>query len=368
MDIHDFMLEQKVTNTIEEEFSRISLDTDLAATFPTFATRFLDKQIADIKGTVIDSIYIGTVIYEDLASLFSIYPIDYTFPLSVTAWNIETARTATFPSDQQVTISFTANDAHNDRTVLQYRKTTDIEWQVLQRGEFAVLQQGACDATDTQFLFLFTTTYHPAGGETSTDVTLSVTTLKSKNKRDNSCQQPLAPPTNDTTPTSSVKAQCLIGNWSLDIPSMQTLLAQALSASPQAATISNVVVSGAGSFTVTSTLSSKLTFSNILISYDGAASGFTFHTDIDIDGSIAGNIGVGDSTDPSFTWIDAVATGNANTTTILGGDLGSLPLDMPIDGQYVTDTTVQYVCTATSLNMKGYKGGKYAWGYSWVKA
>jgi hypothetical protein len=366
------MLQQKFDNTVEEEFSRISLDTKLAKTFPTFATSFLDKKIADIKKKAIDSAYINEVTYSSLDP-FTGGSKMYPFPLSIPAWNIETAKKATFKPSQTVTISFSTNDIDDDRTVLQYRKTTDKEWKLLSKGQTAYLQNAGCDATDNDFLFLFTSTYHPSIG-TSAGITFSVDVLEDMHKRADSCQQP--PPTgptsttNTTTPTNTTTDQCLIGNWSLDTSSMQSFLTQTLSTGPQTATISNLVVTGAATFDVTPTFSSTMTFSHLPINYDGSASGMTFHTDIDIDGSVTGDlVAAGNSTTASFTWGTSVATGEADTTTTIDGDIGgSIPFDIPISGQYGNETVVQYVCSATSLKISGYIGGKYTWGYTWVKS
>jgi hypothetical protein len=71
---------EDVSKGIEEEFIMISRGANLAATFPSFANRFLDKQIVDVKGKAIESIYADIIEYDDLLIPG---PGVYPFPLIV---------------------------------------------------------------------------------------------------------------------------------------------------------------------------------------------------------------------------------------------------------------------------------------------
>jgi hypothetical protein len=173
-------------------------------------------------------------------------------------------------------------------------------------------------------------------------------------------------PYEDDQGGSSCENQCLIGNWHLDVPSMQSFLAQKIPSSVGAqapVTITNLAVTGSSSFSVTSSFASSWIFDHLDISYDGTADGFAFHTLIDITGSMDGNVKL--SGDDMFSWENVQSTGAIKTTsTVL--DI-PLELDFPMSQQYGLSTQVQYICEDDSLQMAGYVDGAYQWGYTWLR-
>ncbi|KAH7070197.1 hypothetical protein FB567DRAFT_598465 [Paraphoma chrysanthemicola] len=159
--------------------------------------------------------------------------------------------------------------------------------------------------------------------------------------------------------------QCIIGNWILDVSSMQAYLAQVLSTSSTQATISNLAVTGSSNFKVSKSFTSSMTFTNLDISYDGSASGFSFHTVIDLTGSVTGTVKLG--TKDTFTWADPVSQGIVKTATTISGFGEPFELDFQVEQQYGPTTEVKYTCKQDKLQMTGHAGGKYAWAYTWVR-
>ena len=105
-----------------------------------------------------------------------------------------------------------------------------------------------------------------------------------------------------------------------------------------------------------------MTFENLGISYDGSASGFSFHTAIDITGSVAGTVKLG--TEGTFTWTDPKSDGSVKTTTTVADFGDPIEVDFTIDEQYGPATQVKYTCNENVLQMSGYIDGKFTWAYT----
>jgi hypothetical protein len=373
LQINDFMLKQTFVNSFPEELSRISLDTHLRATFPTFATSFLDEEIHCRDGSEVQEIFIDNVQPE----IFSVPDTaDGLFDkeFSIIPWNIQTAAKTSFASEKVVSMAFTANDPKDDSTILQYYKINDKTWHLLKPGDTANLQVAdgtACQDTSNEYYLLLTSTFDPSTGTGAQDgsakATIRFSVTEPKSKRDNTC--PPKPPANST---GGITDQCLVGDWSLDIPSMQTFLAEAMSKeSGSGAVITNLAISGSAGFSVSDTFASTMTLNHLTIGYDGAASGLDFHTDIDVDATVTGDLvkatGGVNASQEAFTWAQIMSTGTVNTTTTVAGLGDPISLDMSIDSEFGNQTTVQYECAGSSLTMMAYVGGKYSWGYAWIK-
>ena len=151
---------------------------------------------------------------------------------------------------------------------------------------------------------------------------------------------------------------------------MQAFLQEKVSPTPDIQ-LRNLAVSGASTFEVKTgdPLPSSMTFDHLKISYDVLAHDRTLHTDIDITGSVTGNIdsaSTGQGTG-EFTLKDISSTGEADTTTSTE-DLGPpMHLNFQLCEEYGAQTRVQYTCSDQQLFMAGYVGGKYVWGYSYSK-
>jgi hypothetical protein len=346
------------------------LQPDLTAAFPTFATRFLDGEIDWAGGTAITSQHLSNfepqpfTVPDTPAGLFNLK-----FP--VTPWNIEKAEITTFQPDQIVSIVFNVDEPDDTMSILQYRRTGDSVWQVLNPGETADLQNTdttTCPLGPSEWTFLVTSTFDPSLGIVDHDgfvhSTVSFSSTQVSSKRDNSCNpnQPPSPP-NGTNPVTD---QCLVGSWNLDIPSMQDFLTQQMS-TLSSASISNLVVGGSSTFDVTDSFSSTMTFADLTIGYDGEAGGYNFHTDIDITGTVTGDLTLDGTTATSFTWTKGESTGQADTTTTVTGLGDSIPLDVDLGQDYGGQTDVQYTCSGNTLQMLGYVGGQFTWAYTWTK-
>ncbi|EMD63186.1 hypothetical protein GGP41_005203 [Bipolaris sorokiniana] len=173
-------------------------------------------------------------------------------------------------------------------------------------------------------------------------------------------------PYEDDQEGSSCENQCLIGNWHLDVPSMQSFLAQKIPASVAAqapVTITNLAVTGSSTFSVTSSLASSWIIDHLDISYDATADDLAFHALMDITGSLDGKVKL--SGDDMFSWENIQSTGAIKTTTTVFGI--PLELDIPLSQQYGASTQVQYICEGDTLQMAGYVDGGYQWGYTWSR-
>ncbi|KAL5313122.1 hypothetical protein ACEPPN_019549 [Leptodophora sp. 'Broadleaf-Isolate-01'] len=169
------------------------------------------------------------------------------------------------------------------------------------------------------------------------------------------------------TPVPSGSDPCLIGDWNLDIPSMQAYLASHVSTGVEAVTISNLNVGGSSDMHIQTNMSSTMNMNHLTIDYDGDSGGFGFHTSIDIDGSVSGLVTIA-SDGSSFSWVNGRSSGEVKTLTSVAGLGDPIELDFPVGDQYGSETVVKYTCSGNSLGMAGYLDGKYIWAYTWARA
>lgn len=390
-DIHNWVVGRKLSVSfgLNEEQTRVSTDDFIAKAFPSFATRFLDGAVHYSNKVPVVNFFRNTVTNREFKAEEFKQPGTHELDMTVLSWGIWETAVVSFPPKREVTFTWQpVVDKQDSVTVLMYRKSTEAVWRTAKRGEKVVV-----DSACSQYTFLGVSTRDTANVRKGFTITITFTVKKSKGKkakRDDDDPIPAEdPPVNDPdapTPeeprdgliTTSVDNsgpdddgdegdscstnKCIVGNWDLDIPSMQSFLQQRLSGNA-AATISNLVVSGSSSLIITQALSSTMTFKNLDIGYDGSASGFTFHTIIDLTGSVAGTVKLGDD---AFTWIDPKSDGTVKTTTSLSG-FDPIEIDYPVDKQYGPTTQVRYTCKDDKLQTEGYVDGKFTWAYSWTR-
>jgi hypothetical protein len=160
---------------------------------------------------------------------------------------------------------------------------------------------------------------------------------------------------------------CLSGNWNLDIGEFQAFLETRL-AQLGSVTVSNLAVSGGSTFELPGGDLGAMTFDALIIDYDATADGMSFHTTIDLIGSVTGQV-VMQTSGASFCWADGQGQGDADTSTTVQGLSAPIVFDQSLADGYVDPTiTVQYTCSATSLQLQGYQEGQYIWALSYVKA
>ncbi|KAH7389901.1 hypothetical protein BKA66DRAFT_548266 [Pyrenochaeta sp. MPI-SDFR-AT-0127] len=387
--IHKWVVGRKDTesSTPESEQQKLSFDNFITKAFPSFATQFTDGLIRYQDYTPVVSTYQAETRYKEL--ILPRKPGVYKFTTWVYPFTILSKVKMTFPTKRKITFIYKAPDAQDSSTVLRYRKVTDTTWKTAAKGA-----DNKVDDDCSELLFLATST----SGVVVTEpfpVTLTFTVQrkapkKRKVKRDDPVDNPiptvnpqdnpdLGPSVNDPEEITVVSLdpddgdddeegdscsnKCIVGTWNLDIPSMQAFLTERLSG-VSAATITNLAVTGSSSLIVKASLSSNMTFNSLDIGYDGSASGFSFHTVIDITGSVAGTIQLGDN---AFTWVDPQSQGTVKTTTTVQGFGDPIEMDLPVEKQYGPTTQVQYTCKENKLQTSGYVNGAFTWAYSWTR-
>jgi hypothetical protein len=121
-------------------------------------------------------------------------------------------------------------------------------------------------------------------------------------------------------------------------------------------------------WTIDDTLATTVTFADLDINYDGTGGGFDFHTDINLDGNISGNIDLSSAaTILAFSFGNAQGTGASKTITtvpVLG--MNPIEVDFSLD-QYYGDTVIEYTCSGNTLKMSGYKNGTFSWVYPFIR-
>lgn len=184
-------------------------------------------------------------------------------------------------------------------------------------------------------------------------ISFTVTSNSHKKRDDDPCDN--SPSTGDT---------CLVGDWTLDDASMQAYLTQVEANDNGGMQVTSLTVTGSSTFTVTSSFSSTMTFSDFNLDIDGITGGYNVDTVSNIEGSLIGDIVF--QSGNTFSWPNAVTTGNLNITINVEG-LGSTNVDYDLDSQYGNSTTVDYTCSGSTLQMIGTYNGQYVWAYIWTK-
>jgi hypothetical protein len=111
---------------------------------------------------------------------------------------------------------------------------------------------------------------------------------------------------------------CLIGDWNLDIPSMQAYLASHVSTGVEELTISSLNVGGSSDMHIQTNMSSTMNMNHLTIDYDGDSAGFGFHTTIHIDGSVSGVVTIA-SDGSSFSWVSGQSSGEVKSLSSVAG-------------------------------------------------
>ncbi|PVH92627.1 hypothetical protein DM02DRAFT_635209 [Periconia macrospinosa] len=366
--INSFMAKQYLTDSLEEERSRVATSEDLSD-WSGFATAFIDNTIDMDRGSPIVAKNPAQVHAMTDAPLTDDFEIELIInPFTINPYSV------TFDGRASVGVTFETREPEDDKFIVQYRRAGTVgSWITVDIGETLNIQTPGSNkecGPNREYIFVATSTADPAENELSNDemnhATLSFTVTIPEEKRQAptaTCSTSSATP----TPTGSLDT-CLIGNWNLDLPVMESLITkklQELSVNP-----SNVHVTGTSTLSITSAFLSTMAFSALNIVYDYTAGGFATHTTMAIDGSLSGTI-VGtqapSGSSAGFAWAnDYKNAGTVHTVTEVFGL--TLPLDFPLTGQYNVSMIVEYACQGNALSMTGYYNGKYVWVHSWTRA
>lgn len=278
---------------------------------------------------------------------------------SVDPFEINTYSTK-FKTEYTVSMVYTPDEPGDSRTVVQYRKGDSGDWTTAKPGEPIELQNTEnteCPVREQPWMFIITSTKDTSFNTLSGDG-------KSHGKLSFSVTPPPKPPCEEDLD------KCLIGSWNLDLATMQEYMGRRMQ-ELQGITVSNLALSGSSTLEIPDTYTATETFNAFKISYNGAMStipGPGWHTDIFIDGSIQGTIVKG-TRPSSFTWAQgALSSGTVHTETQIEGIAATLPIDVPIDQQYGSQTEVEYVCKGDTLEMTGYIDNTVVWVYTWTRA
>jgi hypothetical protein len=200
---------------------------------------------------------------------------------------------------------------------------------------------------------------YPGSSGSNTPV---VVRRQSSSSGSNSC------PVNPSNPSSGNGTinTCLYGNWNLDLPQMENLIAQVEAQYDQAATVSNIQLSGTASFAASSDNVANFTFSSLTISMDIDIDGFgTTSASAVINGDVDATLIYVSASEVSLELIDA--SGSVAITT----SITSEPITVDIGDYFVPEgLVIQYNCSSTSLTMTGIVGAEVQtdWVYYWNSA
>ncbi|OAL36407.1 hypothetical protein AYO20_04303 [Fonsecaea nubica] len=398
-EIHDWVVSRKSTtsSTLQDERRWLSSDSFITKPFPSFATAFKDDLILYSNGEPVPRDF--KVNLHTPACTLSDKPGVYDTKTFTRPWTIWETLDVALPDKRDISFKYTVPSGQGSNVVLQYSKDGEKSWKTAGKGATVKVDCGS-----KKYTYLATST---GNGDVKTSVPVTIEfTVKKKKKGSNKHKakrdetdgdlstsegleyNPRALRAADTRPREIIVVsldnddgddddddegdscstdKCIVGDWNLDVPSMQAFLSEQLSASDVA--ISNVAVTGSSSFSVKKDLSSAMTFKGLDIAYDGSAGGYDFHTLIDITGSVDGTLKLGKTAagGDSFTWTNVKSQGLAKTTTTIAGFDDPTELDISLDQQYGSDTQVHYTCTDKTLQMSGYVDSKFTWAYTWTR-
>jgi len=326
------------------ERTTMSNNADLQSLFPIFAQKFLGLAIMFPDGILAQgdpSIPIDTT---DIPLNLTTDGQQQSTPVQVGSFTME-MYTATLQPGITYSIQWTPS-AQDGKTVLAYQPASNISgstWVTVDPATPAQIPVD-CASGATQYQFLLTST-------ADEDVSNGQLTFVRQSSQPCGCNDvgiPLDP--------------CLSGNWVLNDGDLQTLMAAKLTS----VTISNLAVTGAATFELPQANMGGMTYDNLTIDYDGDADGMTFHTTIDVTGNVSGEVIM--QAAGQFCWADAQGQGVAHTSTTLAALSQPLVFDVPLTEGYAGPAiTVNYTCSATSLQMVGYSSGQYSWAMSYTK-
>ena len=162
------------------------------------------------------------------------------------------------------------------------------------------------------------------------------------------CTSVSSQPTNDP---------CLSGpTWTLDIPSIKSLMRQRLASDPRT-TINSLSVSGSGTLMV-SGQNATFTYTDFTVDLDISAEGFDVPTHTVVNGAFDANLYL-QAADLFCLDVYAGQGSAVETDPITGG----FTFDLGPDGGFVDQKyRIGYTCTPGMLSMQGTYDGKVAWG------
>jgi len=346
-DINGFVIQQiQDAQAGGSEPTIMSNNADLQNLFPIFAQKFIGLAITFPDG--------------NLAQGNPSIPINTTdIPLNLTTDGQQQSTTvevgsftmAMYTTTLQPGITYSiqwAPSTQDGKTVLAYQPAANVSGSTWITVDPALPVQIPIDCSNgaTQYQFLLTST--------ADDASNGQLTFVRQSSQSCGCNDVGLPPD-----------PCLSGDWVLNDSDLQTLMAAKLS-QLGSVTISNLAVTGAATFELPQGNMGNMTYDDLTIDYDGDADGLAFHTTIDVTGSVSGNIIM--QAPGQFCWANAQGQGVAHTSTTLGALSQPYVFDVPLTEGYAGPAiTVNYTCSATSLQMVGYSSGQYSWALSYTK-
>ena len=347
-DINGFVIQQIQASQLGgSEPTIMSNNADLQSLFPVFAQKFVELAITFPDGSLAQGNPSIPITTTDI-------PLNLTGDgqqqsTSVQVGSFATAMyTATLQPGITYSIQWTPS-TQDGKTVLAYQTAASVSgstWITIDPSTPAQVPVD-CSSGATQYQFLFTST---------TDIPVSNGQLTFLRQSSQACGCndlgiPLDP--------------CLSGNWVLNDGDLQTLMESKLS-QLASVTISNLAVTGAATFELPQGNMGGMTYDNLTIDYDGSADGMMFHTTMDVTGNVSGDVTM--QAARQFCWANAQGQGVAHTSTTLTALSQPYVFDVPLTESYASPAiTINYTCSATSLEMVGYSNGQYSWAMSYTK-
>ncbi|OCT46380.1 hypothetical protein CLCR_01120 [Cladophialophora carrionii] len=364
--IHSFLSQQDMSSTEQAERARVAGDGFTPDQFREFAQRFADGVIklrrdADVKAAVFPVYKQGYQESKTVKLGANAAPATWTASKLVSFGFMRLDLSLQAPDTKnQVTYAISAASQGAGTTIF-YRAKTAKKWTKLDAGTSKKVTVG-CGSGPQDYVLLFVST----DGTDPPKPVLSVARQSSKKCPCTSARRSLLSLRQESCESEGA---CLDGTWKLDLDSLKAAIQAALAKSSADATVTNLKLGGSSTFVYDEAASTaSMSFDHTTISYDGSASGYEVHIDIDINGKAQGPVAM--TGDDSFHWTDITGSGEYNTATILKGlgDDTPIEVDMPLTAVYTADVVVKYTCSGDKLTLEGLENGLYVWTYSYTRS
>jgi hypothetical protein len=376
--IHSFLSQQDMTSTEQAEQARLAIDGFTPDHFREFAQRFADGVIklrrdADTKAAVFPVYKQGYKEAKTVKLDENDAPFSWTASKLVSFGFMRLDLSLQAPDTKhQVTYGISAASQGADTTIF-YRLKTAKTWSTLDPKKPATVVVG-CGSGPQDYVVLFVSTDGTDPPKPVLSVAQQSSTKCPCQEKRNLARDPAVETERSIDDTGSASCpaggdSCLDGKWNLDLDTLKAAIQAAFAKSSSDASITNLKVGGSSTFVYDKSASTaSMSFDHTTISYDGSASGYNFHTDIDVSGTAQGPVTMGG--DSSFHWTDVTGTGAFNSSTaLLGvGDDTPIEVDMPLTSAYGEDVEVKYTCSGDQLTLEGLQDGKYFWTYSYTRS
>ena len=364
--IHEFLATQPVTTQETDERARLANDNDMCNSFFGFAKRFADDTIklrrdVDVKASMLPDYKKKYHSAKVVNIAENGPPFTWTAEKLVSFGFMRLDLSLQAPDTKKKVTYSLALAKEASQTSMFYRVKTSKTWTEWDPSKPPLITVG-CGSGPQNYVVLIVSTDNADPGEPE----VQVDRTSSQKCPCKSARRGLLSKRQESCPIDD--GSCPAGTWSLNLDTLEAALKKALGAGSSDATITNLKVGGASTFTYDVVgPSATMSFDDTTISFDGSAEEYQFHTEIDVKGSAKGPVMKGEGN--SFHWESVTGSGTYYTETTLKGTGDNAPIEInfPLTSAYTSDIQVQYECDGDTLTLLGLVNGKYFWTYSYTK-